>query len=100
MVFYFRFVAAAGYAEAATIYGLSQPQFIFEGWAVAPFSIPTQIGNGTAVVNTTGILSTAHCLSADNVQVSPNTTAGGFNLVATYTVNGTGYVCAYGIDSY
>jgi len=49
------FVAAAGYAEAAAMYNLSDPPFVQGGWAVAPFQVtPRRLV--THDFNTNGII--------------------------------------------
>ncbi|KAG8942957.1 hypothetical protein FRC03_002789 [Tulasnella sp. 419] len=58
------FVAAAGYAQAATYHNLTDPPFVYGGrWAVAEFVVPPQSGirNQLVVVPTVAIFTECHC---------------------------------------
>ncbi|KAF9446653.1 hypothetical protein P691DRAFT_708152 [Macrolepiota fuliginosa MF-IS2] len=56
------FVAAAGYAEAATVHGLGDPPFTFRNWSTAAFDFPKGPNlNGTLVVNTTAVSTQVNC---------------------------------------
>ncbi|KAJ7575407.1 hypothetical protein C8J56DRAFT_871477 [Mycena floridula] len=77
------FVAAAGFAEAAVFNHLGDPPFVIDNWASAEFVFPTYDGfNGSMVVNTTGIKTTAHC---DNPVSQPTITPSGGNLTIQAT---------------
>ncbi|KAJ7588894.1 hypothetical protein C8J56DRAFT_1049817 [Mycena floridula] len=77
------FVAAAGFADAAVFNGLGDPPFVINNWASAEFVFPTWSGfNGSMVVNTTGIKTTANC---DNPVSQPTITGSD----QTFTIKAT-----------
>ncbi|TFK63948.1 hypothetical protein BDN72DRAFT_802770 [Pluteus cervinus] len=67
------FVAAAGFAEAAAFLNLTDPPFVFGGWATAQFVFPTitQL-NGTMTVNTTGIQTQLDCANGVGTVAQPS----------------------------
>ncbi|GJJ13001.1 hypothetical protein Clacol_007250 [Clathrus columnatus] len=71
------FVAAAGFAEAATFYNLGDLPFVRGPWAVARFQYPSSVSsNSTVTVNTTAIETILNCTSpsVDVIPNPPNTT--------------------------
>ncbi|KAJ6617982.1 hypothetical protein B0H10DRAFT_2031581 [Mycena sp. CBHHK59/15] len=73
------FAAAAGFVQAAVFNDLPDPPFIKSGWSTAEFVFPTDTGlNGTMVVNTTGIRTTANCANPTATPVVNVTGATGF----------------------
>ncbi|KAJ7636408.1 hypothetical protein FB45DRAFT_446640 [Roridomyces roridus] len=55
------FAASAGYAQAAVANTLGDPPFVNKGWATAQFVFADSYLNGSMMVNTTGIRTTANC---------------------------------------
>lgn len=83
------FVTAAGFAESKALYNISTPAFVQSNYVVADFDVlPVRNiwSNGTILVNTTAISTTANCVKADSVQVSLNNGA--------FTVTATGSGCS------
>jgi len=64
------FVTAAGYASSAILYNLTDPRFIFNGWTVGPFDMPSFIGrNGSFSVAVPAILSNPGCVAAQPIRL-------------------------------
>lgn len=71
------FVTAAGFAESKALYNVSMPAFVNSNFVVADFNlvpIRGEFKNGTTIVNTTAIDTSANCVKADTVN-SPQTPA-------------------------
>lgn len=69
------FLAAAGYVQAAVLYGLGDPPFVFRNWSTAEFLPPSDPGlNATIFINTTAVVSNVNCVNpsgAVNIFPSP-----------------------------
>ncbi|KAI0262062.1 hypothetical protein BC834DRAFT_892909 [Gloeopeniophorella convolvens] len=85
------FAASAGFAEAATFNGLSDPPFVHNGWATAEFIFPTSnYLNGSMAVNTTAIQTNTGCTNP--LQLSLNTVNANQSEITAVSVDG----CAVG----
>ncbi|EJD54729.1 hypothetical protein AURDEDRAFT_110239 [Auricularia subglabra TFB-10046 SS5] len=94
------FVTAAGFAESKALYNVSMPAFVKSNWLVADFNvlpIRQQFKNGTVIVNTTAIDTSANCVKADSVRVSAADT-GSFTLV-NLAVSGSGCASTFSVDT-
>ncbi|KAJ7510053.1 hypothetical protein B0H11DRAFT_2414613 [Mycena galericulata] len=86
------FSAAAGFAEAAVFFNLSDPPFIYGQFAVAEFQLPLgSVLNGTLSVNTTAIQTTANCELPSTFTLSTPGTSN-FTIQATSSAGCTGSV--------
>ncbi|KAF5392076.1 hypothetical protein D9757_003317 [Collybiopsis confluens] len=88
------FVSSAGFAEAAVFNSLPDPPFIFAGWTLSQFDIPSiDYLNGTLQVNTTGIQTNPNC-EGPNGTPTVASNAGGFIITST-SVDG----CTQSVDA-
>lgn len=79
------FAAAAGFVQAAVFNDLADPSFIRQGWSIAEFVFPTNIGlNGTMTVNTTAVQTNPNCANPSAPPIA-NTTTG---IISTISLDG------------
>ncbi|KIP09925.1 hypothetical protein PHLGIDRAFT_59770, partial [Phlebiopsis gigantea 11061_1 CR5-6] len=92
------FLTAAGYASADVLYGIGDPKFVHQGYAIAPINLPP-VSNGTVFANTTAVLSTPTCLNMNKLDSGGqwNNSASFQGCTFTWAVNKTA-VNLFGVD--
>ncbi|KAG8930140.1 hypothetical protein FRC02_004579 [Tulasnella sp. 418] len=93
------FVAASGYATAAAVHNLTDPPFVFGGWAAAEFVVPEaelfRGTNGTVNVPTQAVQTTTGCGRAETLNLSGAT---GTQTGGSMTISGTWRGCTIRFD--